>query len=116
MLALLDGMAQRNHALVREQLFPGGIATLIRDGQPLQLHFDAFIERLATTGTVKMEELIHDPIIHIDDDIAVIRAPYTFLYEKRPRLASRTWGTRRRKSSLLDFHPLGGPQGPRSLG
>jgi hypothetical protein len=76
--ALLDGVAQRNHALVRDQLFPGGMATLIRDGQPLQLHFDAFIERLPTTGTAKMEEPIHDPIIHIDDNIAVIWAPYTF--------------------------------------
>jgi hypothetical protein len=79
--ALLVGIAQRNHALIREQLFPGGMATLIRDGQPLQLHFDAFIERLPTTGTVKLEELIHDPMIHIDDSIAVIWAPYTFTFD-----------------------------------
>lgn len=45
------------------------MATLICDGQPLQLHFDAFIERLPTTGTVKLEELIHDPIIQIDGNI-----------------------------------------------
>jgi hypothetical protein len=69
----------RNHALVVEQLFPGEMATLIRDGQPLQLHFDALIERLPTTGTVKMDELIH-AIIHIDDS-AVIRAPYTFTFD-----------------------------------
>jgi hypothetical protein len=79
--ALLDGVAKRDHELVRKQLFPGGMATLIRDGQPLQLHFDAFVERLPTTGTVKLEELIHDPVVHIDDNIAVIWAPYTFTFD-----------------------------------
>src|SRR5438270_13963162 len=58
--ALLDGVAQRDHELVRKQLFAGGMATLIRDGKPLQLHYDAFLERLPTTGTVKLEEVIHD--------------------------------------------------------
>ena len=79
--ALLDGVAQRDHELVRKQLFPGGMATLIRDGQPLQLHFDAFVERLPTTGTVKLEEVLHDPVVHIDDNIAVIWAPYTFTFD-----------------------------------
>jgi hypothetical protein len=79
--ALLDGVAQRDHELVRKQLFPGGMATLIRNGQPLQLHFDAFLERLPTTGTVKLEEVLHDPVVHIDDDIAVIWAPYTFTFD-----------------------------------
>jgi hypothetical protein len=79
--ALLDSVAQHDHELGRKQLLPGGTATLIRDGKPLQLHFDAFIDRLPTTGTVKLEEVIHDPIVHIDDDIAVIWAPYTFTFD-----------------------------------
>jgi hypothetical protein len=81
--AVLDGVAQRNHEMVRKQLLTGGTAALIRDGKILQLHFDAFVERLPTTGTEKLEEVMHNPIVHVDDDIAVVWAPYTFTIDGR---------------------------------
>jgi hypothetical protein len=67
--------------MVREQLLPGGMATLIRDGKPLQLHFDAFVERLTITGTEKREQRIYDPLVNIDDDIAVVWVPYKYLID-----------------------------------
>lgn len=77
---VLDGIAKGDKAAVRNQLLPGGSATLIRNGQILQLHFDSFVERISTS-TQKLEERIHDPLIRIDDDIAIIWAPYEFLIE-----------------------------------
>ncbi len=77
----MDGVAQRSHTKVQEQLLPGGMATLIRDGMPLQLHFDAFVERLPTTGTTKLEERLHDPLVRIDNDIAVVWVPYLFFID-----------------------------------
>ena len=80
---IMDGVAQRNHAMVKEQLLPGGMATLIREGKPLQLHFDAFVERLPTTGATKLEERLYDPLVRIDDDIAVVWVPYKFFIEDK---------------------------------
>ena len=79
--AVMDGVAQRSHTKVQEQLLPGGMATLVRDGKPLQLHFDAFVERLPTTGTTKLEERLHDPLVRIDNDIAVVWVPYLFFID-----------------------------------
>jgi Putative lumazine-binding len=77
---VFEGIAKHDKAIVRQQLLPGGMATLIRNGQIVQLHFDAFVDRLPA-GTQKLEERIHDPLIRIDNDIAVIWAPYEFLLE-----------------------------------
>jgi Putative lumazine-binding len=77
---VFEGIAKHDKAIVRQQLLPGGMATLIRNGQIVQLHFDAFVDRLPS-GTQKLEERIHDPLIRIDNDIAVIWAPYEFLLE-----------------------------------
>jgi Putative lumazine-binding len=77
---VLDGIASRNKDEVRNQLLHGGSATLIRNGQILQLSFDAFVDRIPG-GTQKLEERIHDPQIRIDDDIAMIWAPYEFLID-----------------------------------
>ena len=81
--SVLDGVAQRNHAMVKEQLLPGGMATLIREDKPLQLHFDAFVERLPTTGVTKLEERLYDPLVRIDDDIAVVWVPYKFFIDDK---------------------------------
>ena len=74
---LFDGMAMHDQSLAREQLLPGGLVTLKRKDQIIQMHFDTFVDHL--DGTDKIEERIHDPQIHIDNDIAVIWVPYEFL-------------------------------------
>jgi hypothetical protein len=74
--ALFDGLAKRDRALVMEQLLPGGSATLMRDGKPLRLTFDALADRITQPGTVPRQERMHDPLVRIDDNIAVIWAPY----------------------------------------
>jgi hypothetical protein len=76
---IFDGIAKQDRELVRAQLLPGGMATLIRDDKPVQLHFDAFVARLVWKPGDQYEERIHDPIVHIDNDIAVLWTPYVFL-------------------------------------
>ncbi len=78
--SVLDGIAKRDQALIREQLLPGGMATFLRNGQAVQLHFDAFVAHIHP-GAEKLEERIHDPLIRIDNDLAIIWAPYDFLID-----------------------------------
>jgi hypothetical protein len=78
---LLDGIGKRDHEMMRSALLPGGMITLTRPDKTTQLHFDAFIAHVPTTGTQKLEERIHDPLVKIDDDIAMIWAPYEFLID-----------------------------------
>jgi len=77
--ALLEGIARRDKAMLTEQLLPGGSATLMRDGKPLQMGFEAFVERLSAPGTDTREERMYDPLVRIDDDIAIIWTRYQFI-------------------------------------
>jgi hypothetical protein len=70
--ALLDGLGKRDRAAIAAQLLPGGTATLMRDGTPVQMTFDAFADRLSAPGPDTREERIRDPLVRIDDNIAVI--------------------------------------------
>ncbi|GAA0692651.1 hypothetical protein FHW84_000297 [Dyella sp. SG562] len=78
---LLDGIGKRDHDMMRSALLPGGMITLTRADKTQQLHYDAFIEHIPATGTQKLEERIHDPLVKIDDNIAIIWAPYEFLVD-----------------------------------
>jgi Putative lumazine-binding len=77
--ALLDGLARRDKAGMAAQLLPGGGATLMRSGKPVQMGFDAFVERLSAPGTDTREERIHNPLIRIDDNIAIIWTRFVFV-------------------------------------
>lgn len=81
--SLLDGIAKRDKDARKATLLPGGMATLIRDGQVLQLPFDSFLGRLEKMSSrpERLEERIYDPLIRIDDDIAVIFTSYDFLID-----------------------------------
>lgn len=78
---IFNGIAKHDRGLAKEQLLPGGMVTLKRSDRILQMSFDQFLERIPATGTQKLEERIHDPLIRIDDDIAIIWAPYVFLID-----------------------------------
>src|SRR5277367_138417 len=77
--AMFDGMAKRDAAAIKGPLLPGGTMVLMRDGKPTQMTFDAFAERVARPGTTRIEERIHDPLVRIDNDLAVVWAPFEFL-------------------------------------
>jgi hypothetical protein len=79
--AMFDGMAKRDAAAIKAPLLPGGSMVLMRDGKPAQMTFEEFADRLAKPGTTRIEERIHDPLARIDNDLAVVWAPFEFLVD-----------------------------------
>jgi hypothetical protein len=79
--AMFDGMAKRDAAAMKKPLLPGGGMVLMRDGKPTQMTFDAFADLVAKPGKAQIEERIHDPLVRIDNDLAVVWAPFEFLVD-----------------------------------
>jgi hypothetical protein len=79
--AMFDGMAKRDAAAIKKPLLPGGGMVLMRDGKPTQLTFDAFADLVGKPGKAQIEERIHDPLVRIDNDLAVVWAPFEFLVD-----------------------------------
>lgn len=79
--AMFNGMAKRDAAAIRKPLLPGGSMVLMRDGKPTQMTFDAFADLVGKPGKAQIEERIHDPLIRIDNDLAVVWAPFEFLVD-----------------------------------
>src|SRR5262245_27800197 len=79
--ALFDGMAKRDAEAIRKPLLPGGTMVLMRDGKPTQMTFEIFADRTGRPGTTHIEERIHDPLVRIDNDLAVVWAPFEFLVD-----------------------------------
>lgn len=77
--AMFDGMARRDKVAIQQPLLPGGTMVLMRDGKPSQMTFADFAERIGKPGKAQIEERIHDPVIRIDGDLAVVWAPFDFL-------------------------------------
>jgi putative lumazine-binding protein len=80
-MAMFDGMAKRDAAAIRKPLLAGGTMVLMRDGKPTQMTFEAFADRVGRPGTTHIEERIHDPLVRIDNDLAVVWAPFEFLVD-----------------------------------
>ena len=79
--AMFDGMAKRDAAAIKAPTLPGGSMVLMRDGKPTQMTFDAFAERVGKPSATQIEERIHDPLVKIDNDLAVVWAPFDFLVD-----------------------------------
>lgn len=79
--ALFDGMAKRDANAIRKPLLTGGTMVLMRDGKPTQMTFEAFADRVGKPGTTRIEERIHNPLVRIDHDLAVVWAPFEFLVD-----------------------------------
>jgi Putative lumazine-binding len=88
-MALFEGMAKRDAEAIRKPLLTGGTMVLMRDGKPTQMTLEAFAERVGRPGTTHIEERIHDPLVRIDHDLAVVWAPFEFLVDGKVD----HWGT-----------------------
>jgi Putative lumazine-binding len=80
-MALFDGMAKRDAGAIRRPLLAGGMMVLMREGKPTQMTFEDFADRVARPGTTHIEERIHDPLVRVDHDLAVVWAPFEFLVD-----------------------------------
>ncbi|MBB5057545.1 hypothetical protein HDF16_002251 [Granulicella aggregans] len=76
--AFFAGMAKRDAQAITAQTLPGGAMVLMRDGKPAKMTFEEFATRVGKPGK-PIEERIHDPLIRIDNDLAVVWAPFVFL-------------------------------------
>jgi hypothetical protein len=79
--AMFDGMAKRDAAAIRKPTLPNGVMVLMRDGKPTQMTFEDFATRVGKPGTKQIEERIHDPLVRVDNDLAVVWAPFDFLVD-----------------------------------
>jgi hypothetical protein len=78
---MFEGMAKRDAAMIKKPLLSGGTMVLMRDGKPTQMTFENFADRVGKPGTTHIEERIHDPLVRIDHDLAVVWAPFEFLVD-----------------------------------
>ena len=78
---MFDGMAKRDAEGFKKPLLSGGTMVLMRDGKPVRMTFDDFATRVGTPGTKRIEERIHDPLVRVDHDLAVVWAPFEFLVD-----------------------------------
>src|ERR1700759_1572474 len=81
--AMFAGMSARDAAAIKKPTLPGGVMVLMRDGKPAQMTFEDFATRVGKPGpnTKKIEERIHDPLVKIDNDLAVVWAAFHFLVD-----------------------------------
>jgi hypothetical protein len=79
--ALFEGMTKRDAEAIKKPLLTGGTMVLMREGKPVQLTFDAFAEQVGKPGKAHIEERIHDPLVRIDHDLAVVWTPSEFLVD-----------------------------------
>ena len=78
---MFDGMAKRDAAAIKAPTLPRGTMVLMRDGKPTQITFEAFAERVGKPGKTQIEERIHDPLVRIDNDLAMVWASFDFLVD-----------------------------------
>jgi hypothetical protein len=79
--AMFAGMTARDAAAIQKPTMPGGVMVLMRDGKPMQMTFADFATRVGKPGKQQIEERIHDPLVKIDNDLAVVWAPFVFLID-----------------------------------
>jgi hypothetical protein len=79
--AMFNAMAKHDVAAFKKPLLAGGAMVLMRDGKPTQMTFDAFADLIGKPGNAQIEERIHDPLVRIDNDLAMVWAPFEFLVD-----------------------------------
>ena len=80
--AIFEGMSHRDPAAIKAPAIPGAKLVYFHDGKPAELTIEAFAERIGNpapnTPRPAIRETIHNPVIHIDNDLAVVWAPFDF--------------------------------------
>lgn len=77
--AMLDGMSKRDAAAIKASALPGGTMVLMRYGTLGQMTLDAFADRVGRSVNPQIEERIHNPMVRVDNDLALVWASFDFL-------------------------------------
>ena len=78
--SLLDAVAKRDREAMLDVLLPNGTMTIVRNGEVSQFDLAALADRLPG-GTRTIEERLYEPLIRIDNDVAIVWARYEFLID-----------------------------------
>jgi hypothetical protein len=79
---MFDGMAKRDGSEVVAAAIPGAMFVSMQYGTLAQETFVQFGTNLGA-GTTHIDERIHDPLVRIDNDLAVVWAPFEFRIDGR---------------------------------
>jgi hypothetical protein len=77
---MFDGMSKRDGSEVVAAAIPGAMFVSMQYGTLAQETFVQFGTNLQA-GTTHIDERIHDPLVRIDNDLAVVWAPFEFRIE-----------------------------------
>ena len=72
---LFDGMAKRNPSAIEAAAIPGATFVSMQYGALKQMTFAQVAQRVGR-GTTHIDERIHDPLVRVDNDLAVVWAPF----------------------------------------
>lgn len=86
--ALLDAISRRDKAAMREILMPEGGSTHVRDGRVFHMRLGDEPDRW-DVGAARLEERIYEPLIRVDENIAMVWVAYDFLVDGE----IHHWGT-----------------------
>lgn len=78
--AMFAGMAAFDQAAMRATLQPEGAVALLRGDKVVRMTLGEFVDHVKP-GKGAIEERIHDPLVRIDGDLAMVWAPYEFLID-----------------------------------
>ena len=87
--ALLDGLGKRDKAAMMKQVLPSGSVTLMREDKPVQMTLEGLADRLAEPGKDTHEERIHDALVRVDGNVAIVWAPFEFLIDGKVQHCGR---------------------------
>ena len=73
---LFDGMAKRDLAVLKAQTLPSGTLVVMHDGKSTQMTLESWAERIGKPSPTRIEESIQSPLVRIDNDLAVVWAPF----------------------------------------
>jgi Putative lumazine-binding len=79
--AMFHGMTERDPAAIRATSLPATILVLMREGKPEQMTIEAFADHFSKPTKAHMEERIDHPLVRVDNDLAVVWAPFEFLVD-----------------------------------
>jgi hypothetical protein len=77
--ALFEGIATKNEALIRQSMIVDGSATIFREGQFHTMTLAKLADRLVgiVRGTDAIEEVMTQPLVRVDHNVAVVWGAYT---------------------------------------
>jgi hypothetical protein len=72
-----DGLAKRDPSAIEASAIPGATFVSMQYGTLDQMTFEQLAQRVGK-GTTHIDERIHDPLLRVDNDLAVVWAPFEF--------------------------------------